>query len=256
MEPAEYDVMAAAEDSLWWYRGLRRLVIETLEWAFPRGGPERIVDVGCGTGGCYVVVRDRFPTVRYVGIDPEPKAIAYCRARGLRDVIRASASEIPLRCGSADAVICLDVLYYPSVRPAAAMRDFYEVLKPGGVLILNLPAFESLRGQHDVAVTIPKRYRLREARSLCEGAGFRIARATYWNATFFLPLVVWRRLSRSKRDAIAHSDVDRSPPWLNALFHWVLSLELGALRWVALPFGSSAFVVARKPSRASCGLAC
>ena len=240
--------MAAAEDSFWWYRELRRLVVATLERALPRGESWRIVDVGCGTGGCYVAVRARFPAVHYVGMDPEPRALAYCRARGLYDVIRSSASEMPLRSGSADAVICLDVLYYPSVRPAAAMRDFYDVLKPGGVLILNLPAFESLRGQHDVAVTIPKRYRLREARSLCEEAGFRIARTTYWNATFFLPLVVWRRVSRARRGGTAHSDVDRSPRWLNPLFHWVLSLELAALRWVTFPFGSSAFVVARKPS--------
>lgn len=239
--------MAASEDSHWWYRRLRRLVVETLDSAFPGAGPRTIVDVGCGTGGCCRAVRSRFGSVRCVGIDPEPKALEHCRASGMRELIRASASELPLRPASADAVICLDVLYYPSIRPDAAMQRFFDVLRPGGVLILNLPAFARLRGQHDVAVAIRKRYRLDEVRALCEAAGFQVTRATYWNAALFVPLVVWRWLSRPTLAAGALSDVARSPRWLNPIFHCILATEAAAMRWATLPFGSSAFVVARKP---------
>ncbi len=247
MQKIEYDVMAAFEDGHWWYQGLRRLVVDAV-CRLIQGPNPRIVDVGCGTGGCYRAVRARLTNVSYVGVDIEPVALEYCRARGLDHLVRASANDIPLRAQSADAVICLDVLYYASIRPRTALAGFYDVLKPGGVLILNLPAFESLRGEHDRAVAIPKRYRSGEIRALCEQAGFQIVRATYWNAALFFPLMIWRRLSRAKQNGEAASDVARSSGPLNGVLRWLVLAEARMARWMRFPIGSSLFVVARRPA--------
>lgn len=240
--------MAAFEDRHWWYRGLRGLVVDSLGRRFPGSAPRRIVDVGCGTGGCYRAVRARFGESSYVGLDVEPRALEFCRARGLTRLIQASANEVPLRRESADAVICLDVLYYSSIRPSTALRRFYELLRPRGVLILNLPAFEVLRGEHDRAVGISKRFRWREVRSLCEQAGFRVVWHTYWNTTLFLPLMVWRWLSRARAGGPPVSDVGRVPRWLDGPCRWLILAEVWAARRVGLPFGSSLFVVAERPA--------
>jgi SAM-dependent methyltransferase len=245
----EYDVMAALEDRLWWYRGLRRLVVRGLA-NYLRAGPlPLIVDVGCGTGGTFRAVRAALPGVCYVGLDPEPKALEHCRSRGLRRLVQASLADMPVRLQSADALICLDVLCYRGVDVGAALRQFFEVLRPGGLLVVNLPAFESLRGEHDLAVGIARRFRASELQNDCRGAGFAILFLSYWNATLFLPLWLWRRLSRGTGEAEATSDTARSPSWLNAVLTGLVLSEVALTRWLRWPWGSSILVVARRPHR-------
>jgi SAM-dependent methyltransferase len=240
--------MAAAEDHLWWYRGLRRLVVRSLARHLSAAGPPLIVDVGCGTGGTFRAVRAALPRIRYVGLDLEPKALEHCQAQGIGRLVQASASDVPLRSQSAHALVCLDVLCYRGVDPAAALRRFFEVLKPGGVLVVNLPAFKSLRGEHDLAVGIARRFRAPELQALCQQAGFDILLLSYWNAVLYLPLWVWRRLSRRAGEAQATSDTARSPRWLNPLLTGLVLSEVGLIRWLRWPCGSSVFVVARRPS--------
>jgi len=242
----EYDVMAAVEDRLWWYRGLRRLVVRSLAHYLPAGAP-LIVDVGCGTGGTFQAVRAALPGGRYVGLDPEPKALEHCRCRGCRSLIQASVADMPVRRQSADALVCLDVLCYRGVDAAAALRWFFEVLRPGGVLVVNLPAFESLRGEHDLAVGVARRFRAPELQALCRRAGFTILLLSYWNAALFLPLWLWRRLSRSAGEAEATSDTARSPRWLNLALTGLVLSEIALTRWLSWPWGSSVVVVARRP---------
>jgi SAM-dependent methyltransferase len=243
----EYDVMAAVEDRLWWYRGLRRLVVRSLTHYLPAGAAPLIVDVGCGTGGTFQAVRAALPGVRYVGLDPEPKALEHCRTRGVRSLIQASVADMPVRLQSADALVCLDVLCYRGVNAEGAFRRFFAVLRPGGVLVVNLPAFEGLRGEHDLAVGIARRFRAAELQILCRQAGFTILLLSYWNAVLFLPLWVWRRLSRSAGEAEATSDTARSPRWLNAVFTGLVLSEISLTRWFCWPWGSSVVVVARRP---------
>ncbi len=247
MKRGEYDVMAAAEDRLWWYRGLRRLVVRSLTQFLPAGASPRIVDVGCGTGGTFQAVSEALPGTTYVGFDIEPAALDYSRRRGLRRGVLASASALPMRAESAEAVICLDVLYYSAIEPRTALKTLFSLLRPGGILILNLPAFEILRGQHDLAVGISRRFRRRELCELCDEAGFHVRFVTYWNASAFLPLLAWRRLSRIARSEHAVSDTARSPWWLNGVLGGFIMLEIGLLRWIPPPFGSSVFAVASRP---------
>jgi SAM-dependent methyltransferase len=248
LKRAEYDVMAAAEGRLWWYRGLRRLVVQGLTRYLSPGAVPLIVDVGCGTGGTFRAVRAAMPRIRYVGLDLERAALDHCRGKGIRSLVQASASAMPLRPQSADALVCLDVLCYRDVDPAAVLQRFFEVLRPGGVLVVNLPAFTSLRGEHDVAVGIARRFRAPELQALCQRSGFDIVLLTYWNAALFLPLWVWRRLSRRAGEVHAISDTARSPRWLNALLTGLVLSEVGLTRWFRWPCGSSVLVVARRPS--------
>jgi|SRR5215813_3278268 len=247
MQAAEYAVMADLEAEHWWYHGLRRLVIRALSLRWPRGGPERIVDVGCGTGGGYLVLRRRYPECRYVGVDVEPRALGYCRKRGLTTIALATADAMPLRPGVADAIVCLDVLYYADIDPSTTLQGFFRLLRPSGLLLLNLPALEALRGEHDRAVGIARRFRLTEVRRLCEHAGFEILHATYWNLALLVPLLVWRRLTAWRRAPAPRSDVGRSGGRLNALCRAVIRLDVALASRLRMPLGSSVFVVARRP---------
>jgi SAM-dependent methyltransferase len=246
VRPIEYDIMASVEDSYWWYKGLHRLVMYGLVRGGGRGQPQNILDLGCGTGGCYRAVQGRFPGVSYVGVDVEPKALTYARQRGLWRLLQASVNQVPVRRESVDVIICLDVLCETTACPTTALQQCYEILRPQGVLILNLPAFESLRGQHDSAVGIRQRFRAGEARSLLERAGFHLLSMTYWNMVLFLPLLAWRMGSRAYGAREPRSDLTRVPRWLNPLLSTLLWAEFSLSRWVSLPFGSSIFLVGQK----------
>ena len=123
----------------------------------------------------------------------------------------------------------------------------HRVLRPGGCLLLNLAAFDFLKGAHDCAVEVDRRYTRPQVRTLLAGANFQIERLTYWNATFTPPIALLRWLSRRRPQGEGpRSDFKALPAPLNALLKSVAGLELSASRHVSLPFGTSLFAVARK----------
>lgn len=238
MEASEYDNMRAAESTHWWYRGLRALVKDSL--------PEnamRVLDAGCGTGGqlAELGVRQGF------GIDAAPEALAHCRARGLHRIAQASVSALPFPDACFDAVVSLDVLYHRAVGdPVVALREYRRVLRPGGVLILNVPAYAWLHSRHDAAIHTGRRFTRGAIVRLVKSAGLDVIRATYWNTLLF-PAVAALRFS-GKAHAAGRSDLETPPgPAQQYIGATALALERALLRQINLPFGLSVFMVARNP---------
>jgi hypothetical protein len=120
------------------------------------------------------------------------------------------------------------------------------VLKPGGALVLNLPAFEWLHSAHDIRVHNARRFTADQARALLEQAGFTAIETRYWNA-LLLPLMILQR-KILKSDSEAKSDVAPFPPWLDAMLYAVTALE-GFLARLGLrfPAGGSVLVIATRP---------
>src|SRR5262245_28923239 len=116
----EYDIMARVQETHWWYRELRARVLRVLS-PVVREHPATIVDAGCGTGWCYLAVRERWPHVRYIGIDVSPAALAYSRDRGLTTLAQGSVDALPLRSQCADVVISLDVLCFETLNFESAL---------------------------------------------------------------------------------------------------------------------------------------
>jgi hypothetical protein len=120
------------------------------------------------------------------------------------------------------------------------------VLRPSGVLLLNLPAWEWLRGAHDVSQRTARRYTRPEVRRLLVDAGFVIQRLTYWNATLLPLLAVWRPISRLR--GCDQADFRPLPRALNTWLTRIVQAEGRLGRRMAIPFGSSLFAVASKPA--------
>jgi SAM-dependent methyltransferase len=253
MEPSEYDTMAQLEDSYWWYLGVRRMVLRAVQLGLGKKPRLKILDAGCGTGGGMASLARRFPGSLIVGTDVAPAAIRYSMLRHAGPVLPGSVNSLPFRDASFDVVLFIDLLYIRGVNDSAAVREACRVLRPGGLLVVNVPAFEWLRGRHDVAVHTRRRYRRLELQELLTAHGFAVNQLMYWNA-LFLPLVfvVRRLLSRERKAAVARSDLISLPRSLNWLLTRLLLLDTWICGTVKVPFGTSVFSVASKVRHRSC----
>lgn len=252
MEFAEYKIMYEAEDTHWWYRGMRGVMFRLLKL---RKNPTRqpiILDAGCGTGGNLHAL-DEAGYENLSGFDLSPIALSFCRERGLDHVRQGSITEIPFDANSFDIVVSCDVVTDAgNENEMRALGELYRVLKPGGRLFLNLPAFGFLRSEHDRATDVARRVTRPEIVGKLAEVGFIVRRATYWNLILF-PVVVAVRILRRENpedlDAPARSDIVLPPAPINTLLTLCVLIEYRLLRFVNLPLGSSVAVVASKPRR-------
>jgi SAM-dependent methyltransferase len=244
---AEYARMFEAEDAQWWYAGMRALSFALLDPALPAAGERpRLLDAGCGTGGNLVRLAERG---RALGVDVSVDALSLARTRGV-DVARASLLALPFPDGAFDVVTCFDVLYHRWVADdLAATRELVRVLRPGGLLLVRVPALRLLWGAHDEAVHSRARYTRAELRRLLAAAGLVVRRATYCNTILF-PLVAARRLL-DRVTGRQGSDVAFLPAPLERLFRGALAVEERAVRVLSLPLGTSVVALGQRPETAS-----
>jgi len=235
--------MFAVEDRHWWYVGVRREVERWLGDLRPAdGGPLRILDAGCGTGG--LLARLRTPGWR-AGVEISSLGILLARTRRGGVLAQASVAALPFADETFDAVVSIDVLCHAGVEEKQAVEEAARVLRPGGRLLVQVPAFDWLRGEHDAAVWTKRRYRRQEITKLLSGAGLVSRRSAYRNSLLFPMAAIARLAKRGKvnREG-ARSDVRAVPAPLNLLLSGVLALER-RLR-VPFPFGLSVFCVGEK----------
>jgi SAM-dependent methyltransferase len=242
--------MYHSETVLWWYVALREYVLEWLHLTEQTPRPVlTMLDAGCGTGGMLARLAD-YGTA--IGIDLAPHAVRIAHDRRGCMTIRGSLTALPFPDGRFDAAVSLDVISDAGVDvEAAALDELRRVLKPGGRLLLNLPAFTALAGEHDIAVRTARRYTTGEARALVERHGFIVERCSYWNMALTPAVWLVRRLSRHKPldAATAHSDITPPAAPFNQTLLGLMRLERHLLRHLPrMPFGSSLLLLARTPS--------
>lgn len=242
MDADEYEKMAAVEDTMWWYGGLRANLAALAGLGRETG--ELLLDAGCGTGGTLRHLAAVAPALRLVGIDFDQRACAVARTKSGCPVAAASIAALPFPPHSFDVILSADVLSHRGVDPHAALAELHRCLKPGGRLVLNLPAYEWLASSHDARVHNTRRFTAAGVVRLLGGHGFGDIRTSYWNMLLF-PLMVLRR--KLLKPAHETSDVMLYPAPIERLFRALLSLETRLLSagW-GLPFGGSVLARAVK----------
>jgi SAM-dependent methyltransferase len=237
MEPAEYALMDAAEDRMWWYRALHARLDDALS-----GTHGRILDAGCGTGGFLATLRQHRPDLARFGIEWDATAATRARTKSAAAITRGSVNTLPFADNSFDVALSADVLCHAAVDPPAALKELRRVLRPGGRLILNLPAYQWLLSAHDRQVHNTRRFTAAATTTLLRQAGLTPIRTSYWNS-LLLPLMIAQRKILSRGDSV--SDVAPFPPWLDATLHAMTKLE--RLLPFPLPAGGSVLAIAEKP---------
>lgn len=245
MKDEEYRAMFDLEEHLWWYRGMRAITASLLNQHL-RTTKARLLDIGCGTGYSMAWLRKTFAFNEAFGIDLSPLAAVFWKARDLDTIALGSADRLPFLLEEFDLVTCFDVIYQLNdERASKSVAEMHRVLKPGGFLFIREPAYQWMRGAHDVAVGTRRRYTILDLRRLLIAHGFKIKRTTYANTLLFWLAAPHRLLSKWRRST--ESDVKPVPKLLNSLFGAALNLEAKLLQGkFSFPFGLSAIIVAQK----------
>jgi SAM-dependent methyltransferase len=241
----EFRAMLAGDESHWWYRGRRRVLRVQLErLRVPPGA--RLLDAGCGSG------RTLDELARYgrvTGIDVSAEAVAAARSRGHAGVRLARVEELPFADAAFDVVTCLDVVEHtPDDR--VTLTELRRVTRPGGVLIVTVPAYPALWSRHDVVNRHFRRYDRASLRTAARAAGWTVVRETYFNSLLLAPAVAVRLMQRRGRGrGRARSDLDLTPPALNGVLELPLRLEARLIAaGMRLPAGLSLLAVLRRPA--------
>lgn len=242
MEKEEYEKLYQLEESHWWYRGLRELILSSL----PKSAPSslRFLDAGCGTGGLLKALQSHYTAL---GMDAENEALSMCKKRGLPLLVQGSIADMPFGAATFDYVVSLDVLYHSNVSDdQKALREFHRVLRDSGKLILNLPAYSFLRSAHDQAIHTQRRYTREDLRKKLTACGFQPQRITYRNFFLLPPVLIWRIARNHFRKSNHNSDLFQTTAILNRALLQLLRTENLMMKWINFPFGSSVFCIAGK----------
>jgi 2-polyprenyl-3-methyl-5-hydroxy-6-metoxy-1,4-benzoquinol methylase len=221
--------------SHWYYQSKLR----ALEHAATRfsASPKSLLDVGAGSGFFAEQLATRVGAGEVVCVDPN-----YGEAElGMRGNVRFVRDLSGVDSHQFDLVLFIDVLEHV-VDDAALLRQYCGELRSGSLVLMTVPAFQSLWSGHDVFLEHVKRYRLAQLHDVASRAGLRILHEQYLFAALFPAAWVLRRLKRSTEP---QSDLKTIGPVLNTVLRSYFTLE-GRLRWNRVA-GLTAFVVAEVP---------
>ena len=247
MELYEYDTMRSVEDTYWWYTGMHQLIVQNALKVLTNSHQLKVLDAGCGTGGMMAKLHNVLPQVQLTGIDFSASAVEFTQQRQLGTVKQASVENLPFSNECFDLVMSLDVVCSEGVDDAQAFVEFYRVLKTGGTVLINLAAFNFLKGEHSLAGHEERRYTKPKLSKLLTRAGFVVESMTYWNTTLFPVVALWRPLSLALANKqTPRSDLKPLPGFVNQALTSLILKEIQLTEHISLPFGSSVFAMARK----------
>jgi SAM-dependent methyltransferase len=243
MDRIVYDRMAAHDSTHWWYRARRDILADYIDRYADLPKDAKILEIGCGTGHNLPMLA-AFGEVDAIEIDPAAREIASQRLG--KPVGAAPLPELTgVAPGSYDMIAVLDVVEHVE-QDVAALKAMAERLKPGGKILITVPAHQWMWSAHDVVNHHKRRYSKATLTAALRQAGLGWKKLGYFNSLLF-PAAVAARIAGKLR---GKDDSDDSPPAkpLNTAFEAIFRLERGLLGRVPLPPGLSLILLA-EPKR-------
>jgi len=250
VEIPKREIDPGAESRLARYLTRRDVNARYLAWQLEQFEPflgQRVLEIGCGIGG---IIDQLGPRELICGLDVDPDVLAYASARfadrsdcrfELLDVSAASDAEIEeLRRLRFDAVVCINALEHIADDRTAFDR-MHDVLEPGGIVALLVPAHPALFGNYDRLDGHIRRYSARQLRQVVEGARFEVLRLRHFNAIGAIGWWIQYRLLNRRQHGPGH---------FRAMARFLPGCRF-AERIVPPPFGLSLIAVLRKQERRS-----
>lgn len=245
MNVTEYQRMEHYEKTYWWHLGRLRIIEKEITRQFNGRNDLKILNIGCGTGGT-VKMLEKFGRVENVDVSDE--AIQFMKQNGFKHLHKVKGLKLPFKDNHFDMVGAFDVLEHIE-KDKDALKEWYRVLKPGGKLILTVPAHQWLWSGHDVSLHHFRRYSRKELKNKFVFAGYAVQKASY-AIVFSLPMVTgFRLVNKIKGDKVdSETSYVALPNFINKLFTKFLYAEAAGHAIISYPFGTSLIAVGKKDS--------
>lgn len=248
-DPHYFTTLPFVEERHFWFVTRRAEILAELRRTVHDWRDRPLVDVGCGSGGLLAFLA-RSGVRLAGGCDAYLEGLRIARRRISAPIALVEEGAPPPLAAGRSMVALFDVLEHID-DDVGTLRWLYSVLRPGGVLVLTVPAHPFLFDEMDELARHRRRYTRLGMRSKLEGAGFEVIRLRYFMAVLVPAMVAARAVGRllgGARTARERRDTElRVVPGLNGLVRGVLAADALLGRVLPLPFGSSLLAIARRP---------
>jgi 2-polyprenyl-3-methyl-5-hydroxy-6-metoxy-1,4-benzoquinol methylase len=248
MSPDAYVEMAETQETHWWFVA-RREILRSQISRLNLPASADILEVGSGTGANLDLLAE-FGKVMTLEMTAEAIALAQKRC--------AAAERVTMRQGRCpedlsgigrqfDLICLFDVLEHIE-EDTVSLSTLASMLKPGGMLLVTVPAYQWMWGPHDVHLHHKRRYTKESLTAGCATAGLSVARMSHFNTLLF-PLAVLGRMVEKFTGKKTSADARTPPAPINALLTFIFAVERHLLARARLPFGLSLLLLARPRSK-------
>ena len=242
MQISEYQNIYKSEASHYYYVGTHEILLALISSVVKKNKPLQILDAGCGTGLFAMKLK---PFGKVTGIDMSDEALKFARLRKLK-VKKASITNLPIKENTFDLVVSNDVICHKSIKDdQSAVDELTRVLKPGGILVLKLPAFDWLKGSHDKHVFTKKRYTKSEVEKMLKKSNNNIIKSTYAGSFLVLPVII-KNVFDNLISKSSYSSVQDVGKLLNTLLVVLFKIECSFVSFLSIPFGITIITISRK----------
>ena len=240
MDVGQFDLHARLEDRHWWFTARRAIIYQVLSSYLPPDQQRLVLEIGCGTAGNLRSLQEHY---RVMGIDIAPEAVRFARERIDCPILEGDFRELfPDAFPEVDAVLLADVLEHVE-HDREFMTDVLTRLRPGGVVLVTVPAHDSLWSGHDVVLGHRRRYSRERLRQVWKGLPVTEEFLTPFNSLLFPLIDLYRLTCKGRREK---SDLKMPPAPINNMLFRIFSLEKVLLKMGPLPWGVSLLALLKK----------
>lgn len=252
MDELAYQQFCDLDMTHWWLIGRRRIFFALLDRFLPKKRDLLVMDVGCGYGGMLEGLSRLGPVM---GMEIDLESARFCNRRGFGGMCLGSGYDLPVLPGSLDLVTLFDAIEHIE-DDERVVRQCAEALRPGGHIMITVPAYQFLYADNDRVSHHLRRYTRAQLVNIVRSADLEVVKATYYNVLLFpliLPAVLLLKLKQAiqgprqrGRDGGETNLSYNLPRPVSLLLTAIFSGERHFLSRISMPFGHSIAVIARK----------
>lgn len=229
------DLHSGMQEGHFWLQAKRVMIDVVMRRATQKKHPLNILNIGAGTGEDFKILRNYG---KLTAIDIDAATVALMPEDLVNEKLVADACNMPFQAATFDVIVAFDVLEHIE-HDTKAVAEIYRCLKPGGVLVFSVPAFNFLFSKHDEVLGHVRRYNKPMIKRLLQT--FTLTYLNYWFFFLFIPAAFVRLVQRNK---ISNGAVGA---FSNTIFGFVLRIENWLLqKGMRYPWGLSLIGIATK----------